>query len=42
MRTGIALTGLLWLGLMLGIVGTHEFTLRTGREVVLQTVPVDP
>lgn len=42
MRTGMALTGLLWLGLMAGIVGTHEFTLRTGREVVLQTMPVDP
>ncbi len=42
MRTGMALTGLLWLGLMAGIVGTHEFTLRTGREVVLETMPVDP
>ena len=42
MRTGMALTGLLWLGLMLGIVGTHELTLRTGQEVVLETVPVDP
>lgn len=42
MRTGMALTGLLWLGLMLGIVGTHELTLRTGQEVVLETMPVDP
>ena len=42
MRRGMALTGLLWLGLMLGIIGSYEFTLHTGREVVLQTVPVDP
>jgi uncharacterized membrane-anchored protein len=38
----MALTALLWLGLMAGIVGTHELTLRTGQEVVLETRPVDP
>lgn len=27
---------------LLGFAGVREFTLRTGREVVLQTVPVDP
>lgn len=27
---------------LLGFVGMREFTLRTGQEVVLQTVPVDP
>lgn len=42
MRRGMALTGLLWLGLMLTIIGNHELILRTGQDVVLQTVPVDP
>ena len=42
MRTGMMLTGLLWLGLMGSIIGSHEFTLRTGQEVVLETAPVDP
>jgi uncharacterized membrane-anchored protein len=27
---------------LLGLAGWREFSLRTGREVVLQTVPVDP
>lgn len=27
---------------LLGFAGVREFTLRTGQEIVLQTVPVDP
>ncbi|MBI4342022.1 MAG: GDYXXLXY domain-containing protein [Candidatus Omnitrophica bacterium] len=42
MRTGVALTGMLWLALMGGIVANHEVALRTGQELVLDTVPVDP
>ncbi len=28
--------------LLLGLIGDREYTLRTGTEVVLETVPVDP
>ena len=28
--------------LLLGLIGEKEYTLRTGTEVVLQTVPIDP
>jgi len=34
--------GLLWLVLIGGLLGYKEFTLRTGQEVLLRTVPVDP
>ena len=30
------------LALLIGMVGFKEFTLQTGTDVVLQTVPVDP
>ena len=34
--------GLFWLVVIGGLVGYKEFTLRTGQEVLLKTVPVDP
>ena len=41
-RRGLAAVAALWLALIGGLVAVHEHRLRTGREVVLQTVPVDP
>lgn len=31
-----------WLIIIVGFIGMKEFTLRTGKEVLLETVPVDP
>lgn len=36
------LVGLFWLVIIIVFIGSKEFTLRTGREVLLETVPVDP
>lgn len=36
------LIGLFWLVIIAVFIGTKEFTLRTGEEVLLKTVPVDP
>lgn len=36
------LIGIFWLILIIGFITTKEFTLRTGKEVLLKTVPVDP
>lgn len=42
MKRSLLLIGALWLVILGGLVASKEFTLRTGREVVLATVPVDP
>ncbi|MFH1684071.1 MAG: GDYXXLXY domain-containing protein [Candidatus Margulisiibacteriota bacterium] len=34
--------GILWLIIIIGFIGIREFTLRTGKEILLKTVPVDP
>jgi len=34
--------GIIWIILIGGFVGIKEFTLKTGNEVLLKTVPVDP
>ena len=34
--------GLFWLIIVVGFIGIKEFTLKTGREIILETVPVDP
>lgn len=36
------LIGIFWLIIIIGFIATKEFTLRTGKEVLLKTVPVDP
>jgi len=41
-RRGLAAVAALWLVVLGGVVARNEYTLRTGREVVLPTVPVDP
>ncbi len=34
--------GIFWLAIIIGFVAMKEFTLRTGKEILLKTVPVDP
>jgi len=34
--------GILWIIIILGFVAFKEFTLKTGEEVMLKTMPVDP
>ncbi|MFH1259608.1 MAG: GDYXXLXY domain-containing protein [Elusimicrobiota bacterium] len=34
--------GVIWLIIIVGFIVTKEFTLRTGKQVLLKTVPVDP
>ncbi|HOW60254.1 MAG TPA: GDYXXLXY domain-containing protein [Candidatus Moranbacteria bacterium] len=34
--------GVFWIVLIAGFIGIKEFTLRTGTEVLLKTLPVDP
>ena len=41
-RKSFILIGLFWLVLIGGMVGFKEFTLRTGEEFLLRTLPVDP
>jgi uncharacterized membrane-anchored protein len=41
-RRAFILIGLFWLALIGGLLGFKEYTLRTGQEVLLRTVPVDP
>jgi len=36
------LIGIFWIVIIGGFMGFKEFTLRTGNEVLLKTVPVDP
>lgn len=36
------LIGIFWLIIILVFIASKEFTLRTGKEVLLKTVPVDP
>lgn len=36
------LLGVLWILILAGFVGYKEYTLRTGTEVLLKTMPVDP
>jgi uncharacterized membrane-anchored protein len=36
------LIGVFWIVILGGFIGFKEFTLRTGDEVLLKTVPVDP
>jgi uncharacterized membrane-anchored protein len=36
------LIGVFWLIIIIGLIGIKEFTLRTGTEILLKTVPVDP
>jgi uncharacterized membrane-anchored protein len=42
MKRALIATGCLWLVILGGAVGIHEFTLRTGQTVLLKTQPVDP
>lgn len=34
--------GIFWLAILAGFIGFKEFTVRTGQEVLLKTIPVDP
>jgi uncharacterized membrane-anchored protein len=36
------LIGIFWVVIIGGFIGFKEFTLRTGNEVLLRTIPVDP
>ena len=36
------LLGLFWIIIIGGFIGFKEYTLRTGQEVLLKTVPIDP
>ena len=38
----VVIIGFLWIAIAAGIILSKEQTLRTGRMVVLETVPVDP
>lgn len=38
----VALIGLLWVAIAAGMIVSKQRTLRTGKAVVLETVPVDP
>lgn len=38
----LLLIGILWLIIIVGFITTKEFTLRTGEQILLKTVPVDP
>ena len=38
----VLVIGFLWVVLALGMIASKQHTLRTGRTVVLETVPVDP
>lgn len=42
MKRALLAIGILWLAIIGGIVGIKEYTLRTGQEILLKTVPVDP
>jgi uncharacterized membrane-anchored protein len=42
MKRALLAIGVLWLAIIGGIVGIKECTLRTGQEILLKTVPVDP
>lgn len=42
MRRALLGVGILWLAIMGGTVGLKEYTLRTGHEILLKTVSVDP
>ena len=41
-KKSFILIGLFWLALIGGLAGFKEFTLRTGEEFLLRTLPVDP
>lgn len=36
------LIGVFWLIIVVGFIVTKEFTLRTGKQLLLKTVPIDP
>ena len=42
MRQAMVGVGVLWLAIIASITGSHELTLRTGRPILLETMPVDP
>jgi len=42
MKRALVLIGLSWLAILAGMVLMKEFTLRTGQDILLKTVPVDP
>ena len=42
MKRALLAVGALWLVILGGMAGMHEYTLRTGQEILLQTQPVDP
>lgn len=37
-----ALTAIFWLVIIMGFIALKEFTIRTGEQVLLKTMPVDP
>lgn len=41
-KKAFILIGIFWLIIIIGFVAAKEFTLRTGTQVLLKTVPVDP
>jgi len=41
-KTIFILLAVFWLIIIGGFIGFKEYTLRTGQEVVLKTVPIDP
>lgn len=41
-KNSFFIIGVFWLILIFGFISIKEFTLRTGREVLLKTTPVDP
>lgn len=42
MRRALLGVGIFWFAILGGMVASSEYTLRTGREILLKTVPVDP
>lgn len=41
-KNSFFIIGIFWLIIIFGFIFIKEFTLRTGKEVLLKTVPVDP
>jgi uncharacterized membrane-anchored protein len=38
----ILIIGFLWIAVAVGVIASKQYTLRTGTDVLLETVPVDP
>ena len=42
MKKAIFIIMILWLSIISGFIIVNEYTIRTGKEVLLETIPIDP